>query len=350
MKSFEESPKKADRAARPGTGGVTLIDVAKLAGVSAITVSRALNTPGSVSPATLERVRAAISLSGYVPNLVAGGLASNRSRLVAALVPSIAGPVFLETIQALTETLADAGCQLMLGQTGYHEGEGDREDALLDAIIGRRPAGIVLTGVMHSAEGRHRLRASGIPVVETWDITDAPIDMVVGFSHRDVGAAAADYLFAQGYRRPGLLIASDARALKRRLGFETRFAELGVHAIPALTLPSPSSLAHGRTGFADLRRQHPEIDVVFCGSDMIAHGALTEAQATGLSVPRDIAVMGFGDMPFAAHTHPPLTTVRIDGRSIGQQAARFILDRVDKQEVGPLVRDVGFSIVQRDSA
>ena len=342
-----DSPKKPGRAARPGTGGITLNDVAKLAGVSAITVSRVLNTPAAVSPDTLERVRGAIARSGYVPNLVAGGLASNRSRLVAALVPTIAGPVFLETIQALTDALAEAGCQLMLGQSGYG---GAREEALLDAIIGRRPDGIVLIGIMHSAEGRRRLLASGIPVVETWDITPTPLDMIVGFSHEKVGVAVADYLHGRGFRRPGIVSASDERATRRRAGFEQRFAELGVPAIPACVVPSPSSLGNGRAGFADLRASHPGLDVVFCSSDVIAHGVITEAHATGLRVPEDIAVMGFGDLPFAAFTHPQLSTVRIDGTAIGRQAARFILDRVANRDVGPPVRDIGFSIIQRGSA
>lgn len=341
-----DSLKKPGRAARPGTGGITLNDVAKLAGVSAITVSRALNTPAAVSPDTLERVRGAIARSGYVPNLVAGGLASNRSRLVAALVPTIAGPVFLETIQALTDALAEAGCQLMLGQSGYG---GAREEALLDAIIGRRPDGIVLIGIMHSAEGRRRLLASGIPVVETWDITPTPLDMIVGFSHEKVGAAVADYLHGRGFRRPGIVSASDERATRRRVGFEQRYAELGVPAIPACVVPSPSSLGNGRAGFAELRASHPGLDVVFCSSDVIAHGVITEAHATGLRVPDDIAVMGFGDLPFAAFTHPQLSTVRIDGTAIGRQAAHFILDRVANRDVGPPVRDIGFSIIQRDS-
>ncbi|MES2945914.1 MAG: LacI family DNA-binding transcriptional regulator [Pseudomonadota bacterium] len=341
------TPKKASRAARPGTGGITLSDVAKLAGVSAITVSRALNTPAAVSPDTLERVRSAISRSGYVPNLVAGGLASNRSRLVAALVPTIAGPVFLETIQALTDALAENGCQLMLGQSGY---SGAREDALLDAIIGRRPDGIVLTGIMHSAAGRRRLLASGIPVVETWDLTPTPIDMIVGFSHEKVGMAVADYLHAQGYKNPAIVTASDERATRRRAGFEQRFAELGVPDIPACVVAAPSALGNGRAGFAELRTRSPEIDVVFCGSDVIAHGVMTEAQACGLSVPGDVAVMGFGDMPFAAFTYPLLTTVRIDGTAIGRQAARFILDRVENRDVGERVRDLGFSIIKRASA
>jgi len=350
MKSAASPPKVTAkvtaRAARRGTGGITLSDVSKLAGVSAITVSRALNTPAMVSPETLERVRDAVARTGYVPNLMAGGLASNRSRLVAALVPTIAGPVFLETIQALTESLAEAGCQLMLGQSGY---TGAREDALLDAIIGRRPDGIVLTGIMHSTQGRQRLLASGIPVVETWDLTPTPIDMLVGFSHEKAGAAVADFLYQRGYRRPGLVTADDQRATLRRCGFTDRMQALGVAKVPVVLAPPPTTLAGGRAGLVELRAAHPKLDVVFCSSDALAHGVITEAQASGLVVPRDIAVMGFGDLGFAAHTHPALSTVHIDGTAIGRQAARFILDRVDGVEVGPRIRDIGFSLIHRGS-
>src|SRR5215469_6775502 len=134
------------RRSRRTSGAVTLHDVARLAGVAPITASRAVNTPSQVSKEVLEKVRDAIARTGYVPNRLAGGLASARSRLVAAVVPTISGPVFQNTVQALTQTLADSGYQLMLGQSGY---ENNREDALLDAIIGRRPDGIVLTGIMH---------------------------------------------------------------------------------------------------------------------------------------------------------------------------------------------------------
>src|SRR5688500_11754044 len=142
------------RRARRGSGAVTLHDVAKLAGVAPITASRALNSPEQVSDAVRRKVGEAIARTGYVPNTLAGGLASSRSRLVAAVVPTISGPVFLETIRALTDALAECGYQLMLGQSGY---VGNREDALLGAIIGRRPDGIVLTGIVHSSEGRKRL-------------------------------------------------------------------------------------------------------------------------------------------------------------------------------------------------
>lgn len=335
------------RSARKGSGGITLSDVARLAGVSAITISRALNTPDRVSPDTLQRVRDAVARTGYVPNLVAGGLASNRSRLVAALVPTIAGSVFLETVQALTDALDAAGYQLMLGQGGY---AGAREDALIEAIIGRRPDGIVLTGILHSPQGRKRLLASGIPVVETWDLTPTPIDMLVGFSHEKVGAQVADWLHRRGYRHPAIVTADDHRAGLRRQGFEARLRELGVRKVPACTVAAPSTLGNGRAGLLELLAQDARVDFVFCSSDVLAHGVLTEAQAQAIAVPGQIGVMGFGDLGFSADVHPPLSTVRVDGAAIGQQAARFIIDRLAGRDGGPKVRDIGFSIVERGSA
>ena len=336
-----------ERRSRRGSGGITLADVAKVAGVSAITASRALNTPDKVSADALRRVQDAVERTGYVPNMLAGGLASSRSRLVAALVPTIAGPVFLETVQALTEALAESGYQLMLGQSGYG---GAREDALLDAIIGRRPDGIVLTGIMHSAEGRRRLLASGIPVVETWDLTPTPIDMLVGFSHEKVGNAVAEYLIGQGRKKLAIVTADDHRAGLRRKGFVETALRLGVAAVPACVVPAPTTLGSGRAGLADILRRHADIDAVFCSSDILALGVLTEAQARGIAVPARFAVFGFGDLAFAGDTHPALTTVRIDGTAIGRQAARFIVECAEGRTIEERVIDLGFSIVKRVSA
>src|SRR5215831_2549209 len=337
-----------ERRSRRGTGSITLADVAKLAGVSAITASRALNTPDRVSPDALQRVREAVERTGYVPNMLAGGLASTRSRLVAAVVPTIAGPVFLETIQALTDALADSGYQLMLGQSGYAN---SREDALLDAIIGRRPDGIVLTGIMHSPEGRRRLLAAGIPVVETWDLTPTPIDMLVGFSHEKVGAAVAEYLHARGRRHLAIITADDPRAGLRRESFvEAARRRRGGSEVPTCVVPAPSTLGHGRAGLADLLGREPDVDAVFCSSDILALGAITEAHAQGIPVPGRVAIFGFGDFGFAADTHPALTTVRIDGTTIGRQAARFIIDRAEGRPVADRVVDIGFTIIERASA
>lgn len=333
---------------RRGAGVITLGDVARLAGVSPITASRALNTPEQVAKETLERVRDAVSRTGYVPNRMAGGLASSRSRLVAAVVPTIAGPVFMEMVQSLTHELDVAGYQLMLGQSGY---AASREDALLDAIIGRRPDGIVLTGIMHSAEGRKRLLASGIPVVETWDLTPTPIDMLVGFSHTDAAAAVVRHLHSKGRRRLALLSGDDERAERRNRGFIAEARALGLAAdIPVLRVPAPTTLRSGRDGLAQLLTQSPGVDGVFCSSDLLALGVLTEAAARGLAVPDRLSVVGFGDLAFAADTHPALSTVRIDGTGIGRQAARFIVDRAAGRAVGDKVIDLGFQVIQRASS
>ena len=335
------------RRTRRGSGAVTLHDVAKLAGVAPITASRALNTPDQVSPEVRQKVGDAVARTGYVPNLLAGGLASRRSRLVAAVVPTIAGPVFLESMQSLTESLAERGYQLMLGQAGY---QGTREDALLEAIIGRRPDGVVLTGIMHSAEGRRRLLASGIPVVETWDLTPTPIDMLVGFSHRDVGRSVAQYLHAKGHRRLAAVTGDDERAKRRFEAFQSAAQALGLPGVRLAVVPAPTTLKSGRTGLAELLHASGEIDAVFCSSDLLALGVLTEARVRGLAVPGQLAVVGFGDLEYAADLEPALTTVHINGAAIGRQAARFIVDRAEGREVAERVVDIGFSIIERQSA
>lgn len=340
------------RRGRRGTGRVRLTDVAKLAGVAPITVSRVINSPDSVAPETLRKVQAAIDRTGYVPNMLAGGLASTRSHLVAAIVPTMSSPVFQETVEALTNTLAGAGYQLMLGQSGYAD---SREDELLEAIIGRRPDGIVLTGIVRSPGARLRLLAAGIPVVETWDLTPTPVDMLVGFSHEKIGAAVADYLHGLGRRRLVVVTAADERARLRAKGLADAAHRLGIadtlaRDLPTFVTPAPGTLGGGRRGLAALLARHPDIDAVFCSSDMLALGVVTEAQARGLRVPEQIALVGYGDLNFAADTVPALTTVRVNGTAIGQIAARCIIDRAHGRPAAERVTDVGFSIVQRESA
>lgn len=341
----DESP--YGRRSRRGSGAVTLHDVARLAGVAPITASRALNTPDQVSKELLKKVGDAVANTGYIPNRLAGGLASARSRLVAALVPTIAGPVFLGTIHALNEALASEGYQLMLGQSGYVN---SREDALLEAIISRRPDGIVLTGIMHSPEGRRRLLAAGIPVVETWDHTPTPIDMLVGFSHVDVGRAVVDFLYLKGYRRLAMIAGDDERSRRRQQAFHAAGQAAGLPTIPVVIVAAPTTLKSGRSALAELLQTTPWIDAVFCSSDLLALGVMTEAQSRDIKVPGQLAVVGFGDLEFAADLNPALTTVRIDGMAIGRHAAQFIVDRAQGREVTERVVDVGFSIIDRHSA
>lgn len=321
---------------------VTLHDVAREAGVSLITASRALSNPSLVSAKTIARVQQAVEATGYIPNLLAGGLKSRRSLMVAALVPTISVSQFLPTVQALTATLDAAGYQLILGQSGY---DGGREEALLNTMISRRPDGIVVTGLIQSAAARERLRRLGIPVVETWDLGERPVDMMVGFSHPAVGRAVAGFFRAKGWQRLGIATGDDHRAMVRRQGF----VEAVGHDVPTAVVPAPSNLALGRRALADLLQQAPQLQAVYCSSDQLAQGLLAEAQARGLRVPEDLAVCGFGDADFAAHMEPSLTTVQVDGAAIGRLAAQLIVDRCRGQAVAQRVVDVGFRIVERRS-
>jgi len=331
-------------------GAATLIDVAKVAGVSPITVSRALNQPGMVREKTLAKVTAAVQKTGYVKNMLAGALASNRSKLVALLLPTITNTIFSDTVQAVTDTLTASGYQLMLGLSGYEEW---REEILLETILSRRPDGIILTGTLHTDNTRQRLRNANIPVVEAWDMTAAPIDMLVGFSHEAIGHAVAHDLLAKGYRRFAVLSASDPRAGRRSQGLMAALARQGIDIVGTQTIQAPATMPLGREGAARLfdAATGPLPDVIFCSSDTLALGVVTEAVSRGLRVPEDVAVMGFGDLNYAAHTVPPLSTVRVDGAAIGKLAAQRLLDRMNGAPASESTRitDTGFQLIQRGS-
>ncbi len=321
---------------------ITLHDVAREAGVSLITASRALGNPGRVSAATVARVEAAAEAVGYIPNLLAGGLKSRRSRMIAALVPIISVQQFLPTIEALTGLLDREGYQLLLGQTGYDRA---READLLNSMVGRRVDGIVVAGLLSDTPALARVRAAGIPLVETWDLTDHPFDMLVGFSHLEVGRAVADYFLAKGWGRVGAATGDDQRALIRKDGFVERMGR----DIPTAVVPAPSNVGSGRQACAELLRKDPSLRAIFCSSDTLAEGVLTEARVRGLRVPEDLAVCGFGGTSFSAHIAPTLTTVHVDGERIGTEAGRILLARCKGDTPAEQRIDVGFRIIERES-
>lgn len=332
-------------AGEVSVSGATLADVAKVAGVSPITVSRALNQPHLVRPNTVAKVQAAVQQTGYVKNMMAGALASSRSRLVSLVLPTISTPIFADMVQAASDHLTAAGYQVMLGLSSY---EAWREEVLVETILSRRPDGVILTGSLHTDSTRRRLQASQVPVVEAWDLTPSPIDMMVGFSHEEVGHAIAQHLLERGYRRIAILAVEDPRAARRNQGLQAGLAKHGVQVAAIQAMPLPSTFALGRDGLSLLLERCPDLDALVCSSDTLAHGVLTEAIARGLAVPQQLAVVGFGDLNFAARTYPPLSTVRVDGANIGRVAAQAILDRVEGKAVGSLT-DTGFQLIQRGS-
>ena len=339
----KETPKRVRR----GSGAITLRDVAMLAGVAPITASRALNTPAQVSEDVLRKVQEAVERTGYVPNRMAGGLASSKSRLIAAVVPSTVFSVFHETIEALNGALFEAGYQLMLGQTGY---SAEREELLLESVISRRPDGIFITGIMPPGKARTRLMASGIPVVETWDLTPTPIDMLIGFSHADIGQAVAKYLLEKGKKKFAIVTADDERASRRNKAFVDVVKAQNLEDVTFHNVGDLRTLKSGREALNSVLLKRPDVDAIFCSSDLLALGVLTEARAQNISVPQQISIMGFGDVPFVEDMIPALTTVKINGAEIGRLAAQCLVDRAQGKAVSQHIVDVGFSIVSRESA
>ena len=337
-----------DPSASRTPSSLTLIDVAKVAGVSPMTVSRALHRPELVSENTREKVREAVRQTGYVPNMLAGGLASNKSRLVAIFLPTIANSIFADTVQALMDRLTQAGYQTLLGLTGY---SAEQEEKLLEAVLGRRPDGIVLTGTLHTESSRLRLAQAGIPVVEAWDLSEDPLDMLVGFSHEKVGEATARHLVAKGYKRFSVVSISDPRGLRRCHSLMAELMRLGVEEVPMEVLAPPATLEVGREGLQRLLDQPTPPEIVVCSSDTVAQGVLAEAASRGLKVPQDLAVMGFGDLSSAAHVYPALSTVSVDGKTIGLRVAQALLERFENpaSQHDPVRIDTGFTLIDRAS-
>ena len=324
-----------------------LDDVAALAGVSAATVSRFLNNPRMVAAATAQRIQAAVAQTGYLPNLTAGALASNRSRLIAALVPDIAQSIFNDTMEAMIEQLTADGNSVVMSLTGP---DNRRLEAQIDAALSRRVDAIILTGIVSDAAMRERLRRQSTSVIETWGLPEEPIDIAVGFSHTAVGAKMAGFLRGRGYRRPHLVVPRSLRSERRASSFATQWTSDGHGEPTRLEVDIPSHFGQGRLAFRGLADLADRPDVVVCGSDWIAQGLIVEAQAAGVRVPDQLAVTGFGNLRLAGDMRPTITSVDIDGARIATEVNGVLRRRAAGEPVAGTQIDVGFHIIARESA
>ena len=350
--ALEQATAPESRTTRRTTHSVTLDQVAARAGVSPSTVSRAIRRTDLVSEATLEVVQRAISETAYVPNLAASNLASNRSGTVAALLPAVAYSVFADTVHGLESVLSQEGIQLFLGATGY---DAVREEELVRAFLGRRPDGIVVVGTAHTDATRELLRRSRIPVVETWDWTEDPIDSLVGFSNGEAFGAIVEYAIDAGYRHPtmaGWFTGADSRADARRRAFE-QVVKRRLPDEPLRVLDSSErgiSIEAGRWLAAEALSRHPETDVLLCASDIFATGALLEAQSRGIAVPGRLAVTGFGDFELSRHITPAITTIQTPSTQIGRRAGELLLERIHDPSTPSAGVDLGWTLIARESA
>lgn len=321
MSQRQDSPRK-----RRGAGRVTLSQVARHAGVSAISVSRYFNQPEQVSAELRERIQAAVAELGYVPNLVAGGLASARGRIIGMVIPNISGPIFANTIQGFSDTLTRHGYQLLLASSYFAE---EQEESAVRAFLGWSPAALVVTSHFHSAATEKLLAEADIPVVEIWDYRPERAPLQVGFLHYEVGVSAARYLLGKGYRRIAFVqnsAAGDFSALERRDGYADTLRAAGLE--PWVFVPSAdaSPFEAGKQAMQALMKRNPRPDAIVFANDNLAAGGQLAALRAGLRIPEDCAVMGFGDYPFAEMLLPSLTTIKPPAREIGEIAALRLLE------------------------
>ena len=320
----------------PKAATPTLDAVALHAGVSPITVSRVLRIPEKVRPSTRERVEAAMAAVGYVPNLVAGSLASARTRTIGVLVPTIANAIFADTVQGLSDEVEPHGYTVILAQSRYDDAQ---EARMLMALLSRRPEALVMVGSPATRASADLLRRAGIPVVETWDLPAQPIDAVAGFDNRAAGVAVARHFAAAGRRGHAFVGGDDPRATRRWKGFCAALVEAG--------LPAPRRLVVGRNAGAGALAGLAlpgDVDAVFAANDSHAIGVLAGLRNAGRRVPDEVAVVGLGDLEIGRLMQPSLSTIRIDGVAIGRAAAALTLGTASERRL-----DLGFELVVRGS-
>jgi LacI family gluconate utilization system Gnt-I transcriptional repressor len=335
---------------RRATGRVTLADVAQSAGVSPITVSRALRGERAVAPELVERVTAAVRKLGYVPDPAARALASRTGSHIAMLVPLLSNALFVDLIEAAQRVLRPAGYQTLIGITHYNEGE---EEQLLREQLPHRPAGLIVTGLAQNAGTRALIEHSGIPCVHVMETaaSDAQVH-AVGFSQVQAAAALTRHLLARGRRRIAFAAAQlDPRTLGRREGWRHAMAAAGLHD-PTLEWlnPAPSSFALGATMFEQIASVTPAVDAIFFNNDDLAQGALLAALRLHIPVPQRVAVVGFNDLAGSDQMVPPLTTVRTPRTAIGEGAAGMLLALIRGERPASRCIDVGFEVVVRGSS
>lgn len=333
------STEQEQRATEGNHGPPTMADVGRVAGVSAMTVSRALKGNSYIAKDTLERIMTAVDQLGYVLDQSAGTLSSRRSGFIATLVPSIDNSNFADTARGITDALARTSMQLLLGYTNYSV---EREEELIESMLRRRPEGIILTGGKHTPKARAMLANAGIPIIETWDMPETPVDSVVGFSNADAMEALVDSLIAQGYSRFGFITgseATDTRGHQRHAGFDRALARHGLASDRVIAIDTvPISMSHGGAAIRQMLKHFPDTDVAICVSDLPAFGAIMECQRMGVGVPEDIAIAGFGDYEIASVSEPGITTVNVDAYGIGARAAGQMIAMLENRGAAATIK------------
>lgn len=312
---------------------LTLRDVSEASGVSEMTVSRVLRNRGDVSDATRTKVLAAAKELGYVPNKIAGALASSRVNLVAVIIPSLSNMVFPEVLTGINQVLEETELQPVVGVTDYLP---EKEERVLYEMLSWRPSGVIIAGLEHSDASRAMMRAAGIPVVEIMDTDGVPVDAMVGISHRRAGREMANAILKAGYQHIGFMgtkMPLDHRARKRFEGFTEVLAKNGVEIEDRAFYSGGSALAKGREMTQEMLERSPDLDFLYYSNDMIGAGGLLYLVEQGIDVPGQIGLAGFNGVELLQGLPRKLATMDACRLEIGRSAAKIILDRLNEPDL-----------------
>lgn len=316
---------------------LTLRDVSEASGVSEMTVSRVLRNRGDVSATTRERVLQAARTLGYVPNKIAGALASQRVNLVGVIIPSLSNMVFPEVMTGISAVLDNTGLQPVVGVTNYLPG---REESVLYEMLSWRPSGVILAGLEHTDAARAMLVQAGIPIVEIMDIDGEVVDSAVGISHRRAGRQMAEAIVASGYTKiafMGTQMPHDFRAKKRLEGFEEALKRAGMTLADREFYEGGSALLKGREMTAAVLRRRPDVDFLYYSNDMIGAGGLLYCLDQGIDVPGKVGLAGFNGVELLDGLPRRLATMDACRLDIGRRAAQIIAGRNENAGLGPEV-------------
>ncbi len=308
---------------------LTLRDVSEASGVSDMTVSRVLRGRGDVSHATREKVLLAAKELGYVPNKIAGALASQRVNLVAVIIPSMSNMVFPEVMMGINDILGKTDLQPVVGITNYLP---EQEEKVLYQMLSWRPSGVIIAGLEHTDASSKMLHAAGIPIVEIMDTDGSPVDCAVGISHRRAGRQMAQEIISAGYRRIGFLgtkMPLDHRARKRFEGFTEALAKSGIEISDQEFYSGGSALAKGRDMTIEILKRSPDLDFLYYSNDMIGAGGLLHLLGKGVDIPQNIGLAGFNGVELLEGLPMQLATMDACRSEIGRRAAEIICARIE---------------------
>ena len=327
----------------------TVNDVARAAGVSTATVSRALNKPGTVRPELRARVQSAVDRLGYMAHAGARALSLRRSGTVGVIVPTIDNAIFARGLQAFQQCMAEAGYVVLLAFSDY---DAEQEAAQALALLARGVDALALTGISQRPSLRALLQQRGLPWAHVGTFP-APVGAAcVGFRNREASARAARYLLDLGHRRIAMLagIATEnERATERIEGVREALAERGLQLAAGDIIEAPYTLQAAREGLRVLLARKPVPTAVVCGNDVLAWGALLECQAQGIEVPAALSVLGFDDLELSRHWRPALTTVHVPTERMWALTAEHLLARLDGRLDAPVQQELEVELVVRES-